>query len=524
MEADLLSVLRGHAKHSGDRVAVAAAGRSLTYQTFDEQSGLVASTLRRTGIGPAARVAILAKSCVEHFELLIGAMKANAVPVPINWRLAPLEIASILEDSQAELLVLGEEFVDKFEAIQSTLSRPPQVVSLAPHPRYQHWRDWLTDDSCEVPELLSVAGQRIVLQIYTSGTTGKPKGVMTTSASFASYLSSLSKVARFEPEAVSLSTLPLFHIGGTGWALAGMYRGATVLLLREVDPDLILEMVETERVTNLIAVPSVIQMLLGSARLPSTDVSSLRYLYYGGGPMTEPVLRQALAAFECEFIQGFGMTECALVAALQPEDHALDRDLLRSCGRPVEGTTVRLVDPETLLDVPVGAVGEMWVRSPQVFAGYWHQPEVTSATLVDGEWLRTGDAARRDADGFLFLQDRVKDMIVSGGENIYPAEVENALHNHPDISECAVIGVPSERWTETVKAIVVCGPRGRPSEAEIIAFCKRHLASYKCPTSVDFADELPRTPSGKVMKYLLRERYQQAATQLAGPSNHMTGA
>jgi len=341
---------------------------------------------------------------------------------------------------------------------------------------------------------------------------------MTSSAGFLSYLQSLSSIAHFTSQSVSLSTMPLFHIGGIGWTFAGLYGGATVLLLRDVDPDLILGMVASRKVTNLIAVPSVIQMLLQSPMLLSTEFDSLRYLYYGGGPMTEHILRRALDAFACEFIQGFGMTECPLISALGPDDHALGRDLLRSCGRPIPGTTVRLVDPATGREVARGSVGEIWVQSPQACAGYWKKPELTKETLVDGVWLRTGDAAHCNSEGFLFMHDRLKDMIVSGGENVYPAEVENVLITHPDVAECAVIGVPSEKWIETVKAIVVPVPGSTATADLFIAYCKARLAGYKCPTSVDFVDSLPRTPSGKVIKQQLRDRYSQDAPGSGGQS------
>jgi long-chain acyl-CoA synthetase len=404
-------------------------------------------------------------------------------------------------------LVVGEEFVERIEGIASRLDHVRRIVSLKHHERFPKWAEWLDGHAGDPWIPVEISGETIILQIYTSGTTGTPKGVMTSSAGLVSYLESLSTIARFISQSVSLSTMPLFHIGGTGWALAGLYRGATVLLLRDVDPDLILDTLASRKVTNLIAVPSVVQMLLQSSHLPTTDFGSLRYLYYGGGPMTEHILRKALEAFDCEFIQGFGMTECPLISALEPEDHALDRKLLRSCGRPISGTKVRLVDPEMGVDVAPGSVGEMWVQSPQRFAGYWKQPKITGETLVGGIWLRTGDAAYCNGDGFLFLQDRVKDMIVSGGENIYSAEVENILISHPDVAECAVIGVPSEKWIETVKAIVVLVPGRTLAGEQLIAYCKSLLAGYKCPTSVDYIDSLPRTPTGKVIKHQLRERY-----------------
>jgi long-chain acyl-CoA synthetase len=418
---------------------------------------------------------------------------------------------TVLEDAEAVLLVVGPDFVERISAIEDSLTNVPEIVSLEPHDRFKHWGAWLAeqpDSPCPAEE---VQGDTVVLQIYTSGTTGKPKGVLTSNGGFLSYMESLSAVARFRPESVSLSTLPLFHIGGTGWAMAGLYCGATVVVLREVDPDLILSTIERRKITNLIAVPSVVQMILQSRHLPLTNYESLRYLYYGGGPMSEHILRKALDVFDCEFIQGFGMTECPLISRLEPEEHAPGRALLQSCGRPIPGSTVRLVDPLTGSDVSVGSVGEIWVRSPLQFVGYWKQPDITRQALVDGVWLRTGDAAYRDEAGFLFLKDRLKDMIISGGENIYPAEVENVLISHPDVAECAVIGVPSEKWTETVKALVVLIPGSALRGEAIIKYCKSHLASYKCPTSVDCVSSLPKTPSGKVQKHELRMRYISSA-------------
>jgi long-chain acyl-CoA synthetase len=317
------------------------------------------------------------------------------------------------------------------------------------------------------------------------------------------YLETLSAVAGMDDTTTALSTMPLFHIGGTGWALAAAYRGATTIQMRDVDPDLMLRAIERHRVTTLIAVPVVMRMLLQSPLAATADLSSLRTFYYGGGPMMQATLDAALKIFSCDFVQGFGMTECPLITALAPVDHLGAPGRLRSCGRPVRGTDVRLVDPGTGRDVPDGSVGEIVVRSPQLLAGYWNKPEAQRDSFLDGQWFRTGDAAFRDSEGYLYMQDRIKDMIVSGGENVYPAEVENVLALHPDVAECAVVGVPSDRWTETVKAVVVAAsPTLTPQE--LIGFCKERLAGYKCPTTVDFVAALPRTPSGKVEKFRLR--------------------
>ncbi|RFA08535.1 hypothetical protein B7R54_04320 [Subtercola boreus] len=513
MFADLPEALRAHAAERPGVVAVESGGRSLTYEGLDDRSDRFARALVAMGVVRGERVAFLAKTCIEYFEYLVGTIKAGAVPVPVNWRLAVPEIVEVVSDAEAVVLVVDDEYIDRIVGVSDRLPGVRRIIPLSAHDGLVSWTELLDQYALGQPVDAPVAADAVVLQIYTSGTTGRPKGVMTSSGGFLSYLSSLADVARFEPGSISLSTMPLFHIGGTGWAVAGLYRGATTLLLRDVDPDLILDTVEQRRVTNLIAVPSVVLMLLNSPRLATNDFSSLDYLYYGGGPMTQSILQRALDAFDCEFVQGFGMTECPLITSLTPADHLLDRALLRSCGRPIGDTVVRLVDPETGTDVERGTVGEMWVRSPQGFAGYWKQPAVSAQTLVDGEWLRTGDAALMDDQGYLFLQDRVKDMIVSGGENVYPAEVENALVSHPGVRECAVIGVPSEKWIETVKAVVIREPGSDVGESELIAFCKSLLAGYKCPTTIDFVDQLPRTPSGKVVKFELREFYRKTSAE-----------
>jgi long-chain acyl-CoA synthetase len=283
------------------------------------------------------------------------------------------------------------------------------------------------------------------------------------------------------------------------------------VLVRDVDPVALLRLIERHRVTHTFLVPAVVQMLADSPALSGADLSSLRRIAYGAAPMGETQLLTAIALFGCDFMGVYGMTETAgSVTALAPGDHdpgGPRAGLLRSVGRPVPWLEIRVVDPATGTDAPVGGVGEIWVRSGQNTVGYWGQPALTAEALVEGGWLRTGDAAYLDAEGYLYMHDRMKDMVVSGGENVYPAEVENVLYAHPEVLEAAVIGVPSERWGETVKAIVVRRPGATLDAAGLIAFARDRLAHYKCPTTVDFADELPRNASGKVLKKVLREPF-----------------
>ncbi|CAB4933653.1 unannotated protein [freshwater metagenome] len=310
---------------------------------------------------------------------------------------------------------------------------------------------------------------------------------------------------------VNLVPSPLFHIGGAGYSLTALGQGGHTVLVRDMDPTAVLGLIERHRVTHTFLVPAVVQMLAESPALPGTDISSLRRIAYGAAPMGETQLLTAIGLFGCDFMGVYGMTETAgSVVSLQPEDHdpgGARAHLLRSVGKPLPWLELRVVDPATGEDAPVGGVGEIWVRSGQNTVGYWGQPGLTGEALVGDGWLRTGDAAYLDAEGYVYMHDRIKDMVVSGGENVYPAEVENVLYAHPDVLEAAVIGVPSDRWGETVKAVVVRRPGTTLDEPGLIAFVRDRLAHYKCPTSVDFADELPRNASGKVLKKVLRDPF-----------------
>jgi len=281
--------------------------------------------------------------------------------------------------------------------------------------------------------------------------------------------------------------------------------------VRDVEPNLLLELIAVEGITEMFVVPAVLMLLLGTPTLTGADLSSLRVVFYGASPIAENVLVKCLAAFGCAFCQVYGMTETTgAITALPFEDHDPDgprRGLLRSAGKPHSSVQIRVVDPESGRDVRLGEVGEVWTRSPYNMAGYWGKPEETAATIDPDGWLRTGDAGYVDSDGYLYLHDRIKDMVISGGENIYPAEIENVLLSLPTIVDAAVIGVPDPKWGETVKAIVVLAPGEALDEATVIAHCRERLAHYKCPTSVELTHALPRNPSGKILKRELRAPY-----------------
>jgi long-chain acyl-CoA synthetase len=346
--------------------------------------------------------------------------------------------------------------------------------------------------------------------MYTSGTTGVPKGVLTTHRNLAA-AAETSPYWEFDQDSVSLTALPMFHIGGIGWAFLGLWNGATTILVSEFVPADVLDLLEHRAVTNAVFVPTMLQMLTSVPGAAARDYSALRSIAYGASPITTPVLKAAVETFRCSFYGIYGLTETTGgVMQLDPADHdpgGPREHLLRSAGRPLPWVELRVVDPATGVDRRPREVGEVWLRAPNVTPGYFNRPEETAAVLTPDGWLRTGDGGYVDEEGYLFLTDRIKDMIVSGGENVYPVEVEEALAQHADVADVAVIGVPHERWGETVKALVVARPGTTPSADDLIAFARERLAGYKLPRSIDFVDDLPRTPSGKVLKRELRDRY-----------------
>jgi long-chain acyl-CoA synthetase len=332
--------------------------------------------------------------------------------------------------------------------------------------------------------------------MYTSGTTGVPKGVLTTHRNLAAACLHV-PVWSFDADSVSLTPLPMFHVGGIAWTYLALSQGATTIIVSEFDAVDVLDLLESERVTNAVFVPTILQLLCAVPGAAERDFSALRSIAYGASPITTPVLKAALRTFDCELFGVYGLTETTGgVVLLRPADHERE-DLLRAAGRPSPWMELRVVD------------GEVWLRGPNVMAGYANRPAETAAALTDDGWLRTGDGGYLDEEGYLFLTDRIKDMIVTGGENVYPIEVEEALSHHPAVEEVAVIGVPDARWGESVKALVVA--RSPVTSEELVAFARERLAGYKLPRSVELVQDLPHTPSGKVLKHELRDRYRAAA-------------
>lgn len=515
----LVEALARSVARRGDAPALVFDGRVLSFLDLHHRSNQVARALCSAGVGAGARVALLDRTCPEHFEVLYGCAKNGSVYVPVNWRLAPREVAEVLDDAQAEILFVGEQFVGTVAALRESgrLSTLRAVVVLGKSDDgsdYECWRAAHDTTDMQRP----VAAGDVVLQMYTSGTTGLPKGVLLTHANLCSAATIAAGWGLAADDAVSLVCMPLFHMSGTSWAMLGLYYGATLVLLRDADPQLVRATMAQHHVTHALLVPTLLQLVLAVPDADDHDFTTLRVVVYGGSPISEQLLVTGLERVGCEFIQLYGLTESTgLATMLSPQDHHTggpSARLLKSVGTAAPGVELRVVDPETGLDRAPGEVGEIWLRSGQVMAGYWRQPEATAQVLDDDGWLHTGDAAHLDEHGHVFIVDRVKDMVVSGGENVYPAEVERVLVEHPAVAEVAVIGVPDPTWGETVMAVVVAAQA--LSADELIAFARDRLAHYKCPRRVDFVDALPRNSTGKVLKRDLRERWWHGQSRRVG--------
>jgi long-chain acyl-CoA synthetase len=514
----MAGIVRTHARERPDAPAIDFEGRTITFRDLDERSSRLANALAAAGIGEGDRVAFLDKNGPEYFEVTFALSKLNAVNVAVNWRLAPTEIAQVINDATAKALIVGPDFVPHIEKIEEDLGTVSTIVAIGGYTKWQDYEAFVGAQNADDPGAEG-AGEDVAFQLYTSGTTGLPKGVMLTNNNFFQGVMNVTESWRFTPDSVNLAVMPMFHIAGSGWSMVGLYHGCRTILLRDVDPARILQVIPEFGVTNALFVPAVIQFLLITPGVEETDFSTLRAVVYGASPITDTTLTQAMERFGCEFIQVYGLTETTgAITQLDFADHdpAGRPKLLRSCGKPYPWVQMRIVDPETNEDAPQGAVGELWTRSPQNMKGYWGNDDATRAAVTDDGWFKTGDAGFQDENGFLFLHDRVKDMIVSGGENIYPAEVENVLAKHPDVADVAVIGVPDERWGEAVKAVVVRREGSEVTDKDLITFTREHLAGYKLPKSVDFTDALPRNPSGKLLKREIREPYWEGTQRRIG--------
>lgn len=500
-----------HARSRGGYCFARCEGVELTYAEAKLRSDRMAAALAAAGVVKGARFAILTRNSIDTLLLFFAASRLGAVPVPLNFRLAPREWSEILVDCGAVLIVADPELA----AAADAAIPPPVTQRVCCGQGPEGWRrldDLLEAAGSGVPEA-ALNDADILFQMYTSGTTGKAKGALLSQRAIVGniFQSMVAYPHKLSPGERALVVLPLFHIAAIATALGAVCSGATLVIHREVDPQAIARALAEDEIVVASFVPAVIQFLLvGVPGLTEMKFPHLKFIGYGASPIAEPVLRRALEVFDCAIAQGYGMTELAGSCCLLTEaDHrkalAERPDLLLSAGKALPGCEVRVVGPDDK-EAPPGVTGEIVVRGDQLMSGYWNMPEATAETLRGG-WMHTGDAGFLDAEGYLFVRDRIKDMIVSGAENVYPAEVESVLYQHPAVAEAAVIGVPDSRWGETVMAVVVQKPGSQATASELDVFCRARLGAFKVPRRYEFVAALPRNAAGKVLKRELREKY-----------------
>ncbi|TMC10788.1 MAG: fatty acid--CoA ligase [Chloroflexi bacterium] len=486
-------VARWWARRQPDLEATWFEGRTRTWGELNASSSALAGGLvSKLGVKPGDHVAILDKNTDDYIELLYALDKAGAIATPVNWRLTGDEVAKVVGDAQAVAIVAGDNFRGQADAAGV------RVLGFNELPR--NGGDPYRDDEGAV-----------MWQLYTSGTTGLPKGAMLTGQNLTGLTSVFAtEIPEMRAGGRALVAMPLYHIGGCGWALAAMLTGSCAVLMSEFIPQQVLDNFERQKVETAFLVPAALLFLTSLPESQGRDYSSLRNILYGASPISQAVLQRSIDTFKCKFTQVYGLTETTgAITFLQFEDH--EGEKLLSCGRATFGADMRVVDPEGK-EVPHGQIGEIVYRGPGVMQGYWNRPQDTADQIRDG-WFYTGDAGTEDDAGFFYVKDRIKDMIISGGENIYPAELESVLAAHPALADVAVIGVPDDQWGETVKAIVVLKPGAALTGEELIEWARTRLGGYKRPKSVDFTDSIPRNPSGKILKRELRAPYWEGATR-----------
>ena len=514
----IAQTVRTRAKELSDDILFSFEDQEITYAEYDSASNKAANGLLDAGIKKGDRIAFLGKNSPVYFELIAAASKIQAVMTPLNWRLAGPELEYILNDCGAKLVFATAEFRSVLAEIEPSLHDKPAVYVVAGDERdeeaYLSWRERFSD----IDPMLDDSADDDVLQLYTSGTTGRPKGAVLSSRNVLAirgqeHENKLHDWQLYDRGESGLLVMPCFHVGGTSFGLGIIHSGAHIVVIPEYDPNEVLDLIEKYSVGKVFMVPASLQMLLAHPRIDKADFSSLKYIFYGASPIPFALMREAIDRIGCGFVQMYGATETGgTVVALSPEDHlpettdAVKSKRMRSVGKPLWGVELKVIDDDGA-SVPSETIGEIAVRSVKNIRRYWNLPEETKKTIDTDGWLRTGDAGYLDDDGYLYIHDRVKDMVISGGENIYPAEVEDAIFSHENIADVAVIGIPDDKWGEAIMAFVVAKGGAELSEVEVIEFAKSRIARFKCPKSVKFVAALPRNASGKILRRELREPY-----------------
>ncbi len=503
-----------------DRPAVIFEGKKLTFGQLNERSNRLAHALADFGVKKGDMVAILQVNCPQYVETYFAVAKLGAIFSPLNFRAKADELIYMLNYCEAKVLFVGERYLDMVNSFRKDIPRVQQIISIdRKADGMLHYEDLIARSSPD-DVVADIGDDDVTILMFTAGTTGRPKGVPLTHNSFVSYM--VTNVTHVDPEIeeVNLLTVPLYHVAGTQAVLAAIYGGRTLAMMRQFEVKEWMKTVQETKANRAMLVPTMLKRIIDDPDFSKYDLSSLKVITYGAAPMPFEVIRKAIDVFPgVMFINAFGQTETAsTITALGPEDHVITgtdeekakklKRLQSSIGRPMEDVEVRIVD-EHGKEVPRGETGEIVARGPRVMSGYWKDAEKTAKAIRDG-WLHTGDMGYMDEEGYIYLAGRGDDMIIRGGENISPEEVENVLYSHPKIEEAAVIGIPDPEWGQEPKAVVVLQKGEKATPEEIIEFCRQRLSSFKRPRYVAFVDELPRTATGKVLKRVLREQHGKA--------------
>ncbi len=496
-----------------EQTALVFEGRQVSFLSLNNSVNQLATALLEDGIKKGDLIGTFTTSCIEQVEILFATAKTGAIFVPFNYRLKTDETVGVINNSEVETLFFEGQYADLINEIRSRIPGVKRFICLGKKTAWATAYEDLIQSGSPMEPAIETGKDDLAMILYTSGTSGFPKGVMYSHGHLMTRTEERRKnLSFFTPGAVILLVVPTYHTGGIQTILSCIRYPLILALIRQFSTRLFFETVEKEKVESSLLVPAMIKRIIDHPDIDKYDLSSLKLITYGTSPISPSVLQKALGKLNTVFVQGYGMTEgsITMLGALDhildgtPEENELKLKRLKSAGKPMTGVEIRIVD-NSENPLPPGQTGQVLARGPALMTGYWKAPEATSRTIKDG-WLYTGDMGYLDADGYLFLAGRAKDIIIRGGENISPREIENILDTHPKVSESAVIGVPDLEWGETVRAVVVLKNGAQATEVELIDFCHEKLASFKKPTSIVFTDSLPRNPVGKLMKRILREQ------------------
>jgi acyl-CoA synthetase (AMP-forming)/AMP-acid ligase II len=503
-----------------ERDCIVFEGKRWTYSQTIERVNKLANVLAKIGVEKGDRIGMLQVNCNQYVEAYYASAKMGAIFVPLNFRAKADELNYMISNAEAKVLFVGDRYLDMVQGMLSQLPTVKQCISIDSDGGKKHHYEDLINSAPPDELFYEIGDEDITILMYTAGTTGRPKGVPLRHNAFVSYVLENVEPASPDIEERNLLTVPLYHVAGIQAMLAAIYGGRTLVMMRQFEVKEWLDTIRQEKATRAMLVPTMLKRVIDDPDFKKYDLSSLKVITYGAAPMPFEVIQKAIKAMPwVKFINAFGQTETAsTITALGPEDHNLEgteeekkkklKRLSSSIGKPLPDVEVKIVDEEGKALPPLG-VGEILARGSRIMTGYWRDEQKTSQVMTADGWLRTGDMGWMDEEGYIYLAGRGDDMIIRGGENISPEEVENILHSHPKVEEAAVIGVPDPEWGQEPRAVVVLKKGKAATSAEIIEYCRSKLSGFKRPRSVVFIDSLPRNPMGKVLRKKLREEYGQ---------------